>query len=499
MDHHWLLVLLPIWIVALVSPGPDALLVAQTAASAGRRDGFACAAGIGAGMAVWSAAALCGLATLFAEAAWLYRLVVLAGAAYLVVTGLRMLAAARRGDGHGTEEPGIDALHPGAFVAFRRGLLTNLSNPKAAVLFASVFAVTLPPHTGLGLGTSLVRRRGLLLGAVVRPAGAAAFGRTGAGRLPAGGARRDRGRRGLLRGLRCRPRLAGSALRCAAAAQFRARAPRRRSLSAHLADTAGMNQVVAGIDFAPVLPLWLLVALGALAAIALVPAFWRRARGAGLRARGVRAAAARPRQSALRRGDARNPARHRAAAGGPQRQRAHRRPRGADRSGAAGDRGAGGPPAGAGTPHRRGAGGRQPGHPPVLRAGAGAGGCAARPPRRRHRPHRRPGARRAGYGPDRRAVPRPAARPPGRDRPSAPAGRGAGLRHRRTRRRAARGRGGPRRVRTHRARPGFPSAATAVPRASRASRSAASTASPCRSSAAARRWWRSPPSRGRAR
>jgi threonine efflux protein len=157
MEHHWLLVLLPIWIVALVSPGPDALLVAQTAASAGRRDGFACAAGIGAGMAVWSAAALGGLATLFAEAAWLYRLVVLAGAAYLVVAGLRMLASAGRGGGHGTEEgPATGAVRPGAFVAFRRGLLTNLSNPKAAVLFASVFAVTLPPHTGLGLGAVLV-------------------------------------------------------------------------------------------------------------------------------------------------------------------------------------------------------------------------------------------------------------------------------------------------------------------------------------------------------
>jgi threonine efflux protein len=156
MEHHWLLVLLPIWIVALVSPGPDALLVAQTAASAGRRAGFACAAGIGIGMAVWSAAALCGLATLFAEAAWLYRLVVLAGAAYLVVTGLRMLAVAGRGGRHGTEEePVTGTVHPGAFVAFRRGLITNLSNPKAAVLFASVFAVTLPPHAGLGLGTSL--------------------------------------------------------------------------------------------------------------------------------------------------------------------------------------------------------------------------------------------------------------------------------------------------------------------------------------------------------
>ena len=160
MYHHWLLFLLPIGIVPLVSPGPDALLVAQTAASEGRRNGFACAAGIGAGNAVWSVAALGGLAVLFAEAAWLYRLVVFAGAAYLVVTGLRMLAAARRsGGGHGAEEgrPAVGAVRlVGAPVAFRRGLLTNLSNPKATIFFASVFAVTLPPQTGSGLGAALV-------------------------------------------------------------------------------------------------------------------------------------------------------------------------------------------------------------------------------------------------------------------------------------------------------------------------------------------------------
>jgi threonine efflux protein len=157
-DLHWLLALLPIWAVALVSPGPDALLVAQTSASAGRRNGFACAAGIGAGNAVWSVATLGGLAVLFAEAAWLYRLVVLAGAAYLVVTGLRMLAAAwRRDDGGEAEGLGAHAARPGgALASFRRGLLTNLSNPKAAIFFASVFAVTLPPQTGGGLRAALV-------------------------------------------------------------------------------------------------------------------------------------------------------------------------------------------------------------------------------------------------------------------------------------------------------------------------------------------------------
>ncbi|TCZ64484.1 hypothetical protein [Roseicella aquatilis] len=45
-----------------------------------------------------------------------------------------------------------------------------------------------------------------------------------------------------------------------------------------------MQQALAGIDLAPILPLWLLVALGVVAALALLPAVWRRARGAGLRA-----------------------------------------------------------------------------------------------------------------------------------------------------------------------------------------------------------------------
>ena len=45
-----------------------------------------------------------------------------------------------------------------------------------------------------------------------------------------------------------------------------------------------MRQAIAGIDFAPVLPLWLLAALGAVSLLVLVPAFWRRARGTWLRA-----------------------------------------------------------------------------------------------------------------------------------------------------------------------------------------------------------------------
>ncbi|MFC7472954.1 hypothetical protein ACFQS7_01210 [Dankookia sp. GCM10030260] len=45
-----------------------------------------------------------------------------------------------------------------------------------------------------------------------------------------------------------------------------------------------MQQAFAGIDLSPIIPLWLLAALGVVAVLALAPAFWRRARGAPLRA-----------------------------------------------------------------------------------------------------------------------------------------------------------------------------------------------------------------------
>ncbi|KAA2213441.1 hypothetical protein [Teichococcus oryzae] len=45
-----------------------------------------------------------------------------------------------------------------------------------------------------------------------------------------------------------------------------------------------MRQAIAGLDFAPILPPWLLLALGAVALLALGVALWRRARGTGWRA-----------------------------------------------------------------------------------------------------------------------------------------------------------------------------------------------------------------------
>ncbi len=144
-----LLLVVPVWAAALVTPGPDTLAVAHSALRGGRRAGFACVAGVCAGAAVWASGALAGLALLFERAVWAYRAVVLCGAAYLAVTGLRMLWTAWRWRAApiatGTAPATGRAASGARAAAFRRGLVTHLANPKAAVFFGSLFAVALPP------------------------------------------------------------------------------------------------------------------------------------------------------------------------------------------------------------------------------------------------------------------------------------------------------------------------------------------------------------------
>src|SRR5829696_3590183 len=119
-----LLLVVPVWAAALATPGPDTLAVAHSALKGGRRAGLACATGVCAGAAVWALGALAGLALLFERAGWAYRAVVLCGAAYLVVTGLRMLWSAWRWRAAAAgPAPAAGRAAPGARAAFRCGLV----------------------------------------------------------------------------------------------------------------------------------------------------------------------------------------------------------------------------------------------------------------------------------------------------------------------------------------------------------------------------------------
>lgn len=127
-------------VAAIASPGPNFLIVTQTAMSRTRRAGVAAALGIAGGAAVWSSAVVLGLSALFAHFAWLHGALRLLGGIYLVYLGVRLWRAAAQ-----PLPAAAGATGATDWLAFRRGFLTNLTNPKAALFYGSVFAAFLAP------------------------------------------------------------------------------------------------------------------------------------------------------------------------------------------------------------------------------------------------------------------------------------------------------------------------------------------------------------------
>jgi threonine/homoserine/homoserine lactone efflux protein len=104
---------------------------------------MACAMGIGMGLFLWSMVTALGIAGLLAASAVAFTVVKLAGAAYLLLLGVRALLAARRA-GYAEQHTSLEPAGHGVAAALRQGLLTNLLNPKAAVFFLALMPQFLP-------------------------------------------------------------------------------------------------------------------------------------------------------------------------------------------------------------------------------------------------------------------------------------------------------------------------------------------------------------------
>jgi threonine efflux protein len=128
-------------LLVVASPGPAFLAVSRTAISSSRAAGVIAAGGMATGALIWAVATLFGLDILFARAPWLYDAMRLGGAAYLIYLGIGMLRSAWwRGDRMASGDVAAMAGHR----TFLRSLGVQLSNPKAAVFFGSIFVTLLP-------------------------------------------------------------------------------------------------------------------------------------------------------------------------------------------------------------------------------------------------------------------------------------------------------------------------------------------------------------------
>ena len=136
--------------IGAMSPGPSFVVVVRTAVALSRRDGMAAALGMGVGGMVFAGLALLGLTALLAQVEWLYLGLKVLGGLYLIYLATRLWRGAREPI-QLTEAAGQrpDAPRKTRWRSFALGLTTQLSNPKTAIFYASVFAALLPAKTDL--------------------------------------------------------------------------------------------------------------------------------------------------------------------------------------------------------------------------------------------------------------------------------------------------------------------------------------------------------------
>jgi RhtB (resistance to homoserine/threonine) family protein len=133
-------------LVGAISPGPSFIVVARTSLGSSRTAGLRVALGLGLGGVVFALLALIGLIALLSTVDWLFTLLKVAGATYLLYLAVRLWRGARVPLDVGPTER-VRSVRSDIL----RGLVVQLSNPKTAVVYASVFAAVLPssPSTWL--------------------------------------------------------------------------------------------------------------------------------------------------------------------------------------------------------------------------------------------------------------------------------------------------------------------------------------------------------------
>ncbi|MDP7343104.1 MAG: LysE family translocator [Alphaproteobacteria bacterium] len=165
-------------LAAILSPGPDTLLVIRATLGGGHGHGFAALLGVQIGLLGHLAAAVFGLSLVLLAVPLALKGVALAGALYLCWLGYRNIRAAAERNMAG--EAGLAPAGAASAAAIcRDAILTNLLNPKVILLFIALMPgfvapgrASIPVQLAL-LGASIILLNILWQGALVLAAGRA--------------------------------------------------------------------------------------------------------------------------------------------------------------------------------------------------------------------------------------------------------------------------------------------------------------------------------------
>lgn len=135
-------------LLAVASPGPDFAVVLRNGVTQGRQAAMLTSIGVGCAIFIHVLYSVLGIGLIVANSLWLFNLVKLVGAGYLIYIGIMSLRAGARSQ-QDIELDGGNAMT--SRQAFINGFLTNGTNPKALLFFLSLFSVVISHDTPIAV------------------------------------------------------------------------------------------------------------------------------------------------------------------------------------------------------------------------------------------------------------------------------------------------------------------------------------------------------------
>lgn len=127
----------------VLTPGPNMIYLVSRSIGQGRTAGLISLSGTAAGFLVYLTLANVGLAVVFVAVPWLFMGFKAAGALYLAHLAWQALRPGGRGLFEATDLP-----RDSNATLFRMGLVTNLLNPKAAIMYLALIPQFIDPGRG---------------------------------------------------------------------------------------------------------------------------------------------------------------------------------------------------------------------------------------------------------------------------------------------------------------------------------------------------------------
>jgi threonine/homoserine/homoserine lactone efflux protein len=143
VDPHLLAVFTIATVVALVTPGPDMLMVLGCGIRGGARAGLLATLGVVTGDALYIVAAAAGLAVLLTAFPVVFTVLRIAGAAYLVYLGVQIIRNRKRPQADPVASGGLSGRR-----AFLNGAVSSMANPQTFTFMAAFLPQFIDPAAG---------------------------------------------------------------------------------------------------------------------------------------------------------------------------------------------------------------------------------------------------------------------------------------------------------------------------------------------------------------